>query len=187
VHALTHFHRVAGSVLLALLVAGCGGPADPSASFFPTKKLAAAPPAAVDSNFSLPVGGPPIPRGSISRPDPQLTPGAVATHDLNMVCQGVKHPRAPISAIDQQAVFAAYQITTKQNRYSLDYLVPLQLGGAPVQANIWPVLNRGVGFHQKASLNSRLRFAVCRGDVPLDVAQKQIATDWFSLWLRYGS
>jgi len=66
-------------------------------------------------------------------------------------------------------------------------LVPLQLGGAPVQENIWPMLNRGFGFHEKASLNARLRIAVCRGDVPLDLVQKQIAQDWFSLWIKYGA
>ena len=37
------------------------------------------------------------------------------------------------------------------------------------------------------SLNARLRVAVCRGDIPVEVAQKQIATDWFALWVRLSA
>jgi hypothetical protein len=55
-----------------------------------------------------------------------------------------------------------------------------------VLANIWPIPTRGVGYHEKESLNARLRIDVCRGDIPLDLAQKQIAADWFSLWVKYG-
>jgi hypothetical protein len=182
-------HRVATGtlVMLTLLAAACSGAADPSARYFPTKAVTANPPASVDAIGPGPVVGSVIARGPISRPDPQLTPGVVAIHDLNALCQQARHPRAAISPAEQLAVFAAYKISDKQShKYTLDYLVPLQLGGAPVQANIWPMLNRGFGFHEKASLNARLRIAVCRGDVPLDLVQKQIAQDWFSLWIKYG-
>jgi hypothetical protein len=69
--------------------------------------------------------------------------------------------------------------------YGLDYLVPLNLGGASEMANLWPVPVNDVGFHEKERLNYKLRLVVCRGELPLDQAQQQIAQDWYSLWVKY--
>ena len=71
--------------------------------------------------------------------------------------------------------------------YGLDYLVPLQLGGAAVIENIWPAAVSGVGFHEKEQLNYRMRLLVCQGSMPLGDAQKEIATDWYSLWVKYAT
>jgi hypothetical protein len=52
-------------------------------------------------------------------------------------------------------------------------------------ANLWPVPVNDVGFHEKERLNYKLRLVVCRGELPLDQAQQQIAQDWYSLWVKY--
>ena len=83
-------------------------------------------------------------------------------------------------------MYSEYGYTTPalQHKYTLDYLVPLALGGSTSIANIWPASMRGVGFFQKQQLNAVLFGLVCHGAVPLVAAQRQIANDWYSAWLR---
>lgn len=173
---------------LAVVITACASSSDPSAPYFPSNHINANAPPVVDGTATGAVSSSVVVRGAIARPNPALTPGVVAVNDLLAVCKQPRHIHIPVSALDQLAVFNAYKIGPDLARkYGLDYLVPLQLGGSPVQANIWPVPIRGVGFREKESLNARLRVAVCRGDIPLGLAQDQIAKDWFSLWVRYGS
>jgi hypothetical protein len=175
--------------LVAVLLAACVGPgSDPSAPYFPSQRAIAHPAPPADSAPTGAVAGSVLVRGPISRPNLQLTPGVVAVTDRLAVCQGPKRMRVPLSPWDQQTVYDEYGISAKQaRRYGMDYLVPLQLGGAPVVQNAWPVLVRGLGYHEKESLNARLRVSVCRGDIPLEVAQKQITTDWFALWVKLSA
>jgi hypothetical protein len=93
-----------------------------------------------------------------------------------------------VSPADQQAIFDEYHIPAANTKhYGLDFLVPLQLGGANARANMWPVsTSHGVGFHEKEVLNIRLHELVCRRDLQLDQAQKAVAADWVKLWLVYG-
>jgi hypothetical protein len=57
-----------------------------------------------------------------------------------------------------------------------------------VRANLWPASSqKGVGFHQKAQLNAKLRVLVCQGKLSLPEVQKQIVSDWFALWVEYGT
>jgi hypothetical protein len=124
----------------------------------------------------------------VARPNPRLTPGVVAVRDVAAVCQQPKRARAPVPFGQQQAILTAYGITAQDaKKYALDYLVPLQLGGATVNANLWPAATRGFGFHEKQQLNARLRILVCRGEVPLADAQRDIAADWYVEWLLYGA
>ena len=45
----------------------------------------------------------------------------------------------------------------------------------------------GVGFHEKAQLNYRMRQLVCQGGMALSQAQQEIATDWYALWVQYAT
>ncbi len=154
---------------LTLLVAGCATSAsDPSARYFSTKPVTSSPPARPDEGSTEPVV-PGATASPVARPNPGLTPGVVAVRDPNVVCEQPMRVRTQ----------------TRYTDYGLDYLVPLNLGGAPEMANLWPVPVNDVGFHEKARLNYKLRLVVCRGELPLDEAQQQIAKDWYSLWSRY--
>jgi hypothetical protein len=185
--------RLAGALVLPVVVlasAACAGSAsDPSAAYFPKNRLVAASPPPVDVAANLATAPQLAVLGAVSRPNLQLTPGAVATRDVNVLCQQPKRTRTPIAYADQRAGFLAYRIPFPQDasKYGLDYLVPLQLGGAPVIANLWPVANRGIGFHEKEQLNAKLRVAVCRGELPLAQAQQDIVADWYNVWLQYGA
>jgi len=179
----------AALVLVAALAASCApSGADPSAPYFPTSRPAASSPPAVDPSVALPATQSVAKTGPVAMPNPKLTPGVVATRDVGAVCQQPKRVRSPIPFAQQQAIFTAYGIPASEtHRYGLDYLVPLQLGGATVNANLWPAATRGVGFYDKQSLNARLRLLVCGGQLALADAQRDIAADWYTEWLKYGA
>lgn len=185
--------------LVGLLSAGCT--ADPSAQYFHFTGVAATPPPTVDISTTAAVAAHTriLLRGQTTRPNLSLTPGFVATTNVGTVCAGAKKehalfsPKSPlISPADIAAVFAEYKISVANERhYGLDFLVPLQLGGANTKSNIWPALrfatNRGAGFREKETLNIRLHVLVCHGQMKLADAQTQVASDWISLWVRYGA
>jgi hypothetical protein len=181
----------------AVIAASCTD--DPSAQYFASKPSAPNQSPGIDpttsSNSNAGALASRLLHGAIARPDPKLTPGVVAVSDLTTVCHGSKRirglftPSSPLVAqSDQQAVFAAYNIPAASTKhYGLDFLVPLQLGGANTVANIWPAsVSHGIGFREKQVLNIRIHELVCRREIPLDQAQRQISTDWVKLWLLYG-
>jgi hypothetical protein len=182
---------------VSLLFMGCSD--DPSAQYFPTRAPAPNQSPSVDSSTTTDLSAGLLAsrllHGAVARPNLKLTPGAVGVTDLSAVCHAGKRisnqfmPLNPmISPVNRQAVFAEYGIAAANIRhYGLDFLVPLQLGGANVRANIWPAsTSHGVGFHEKEVLNIRIHELVCQGAMPLAVAQKQIITDWVKLWLDFG-
>ena len=124
--------------------------------------------------------------GAVSRPNPTLTPGAIATRSTADVC-AMPHTGQAIPAYVGKVVASEYGLVFDPVRYDMDYLVPLDLGGANVYANIWPAATKGIGFHQKEQLNSRLRDLVCRGTLTLDDVQTTLESDWYTLYLRYGA
>ena len=176
-------------------------PADPSAAYFPSTRLARSDlPLGVDAGKVASTRTPrQLPQGPIYRPNPTLTPGAVASTDVRTVCAIPKTIKTlfqvgtlntNVAPAVSSAVFAAYNIPAQRYQlYGLDFLVPLQLGGADNVHNIWPVLKttRGLGFHDKEVLNIRMHIVVCHGDMTLAQAQKSIATDWVSMWVKFGA
>jgi hypothetical protein len=186
-----------GLAALELVATSCAS--DPSAQYFPSRPPVSNGSAdlssAVISGTVSGNGTLLIPHGPLSRPDPKLTPGAIATTDLAAVCRQAKRTRGLystnnplIAPSDQQAVFSAYKIPPSlAKHFGLDFLVPLQLGGAVTTANIWPMArSRGLGFHEKYVLNLRMHILVCHGEMPLQQAQHEMAADWIKLWTRYG-
>jgi hypothetical protein len=70
----------------------------------------------------------------------------------------------------------------------LDHDIPLQLGGAPQDvADLWPQFWNGeANAHMKDAVETYLNREVCRGGMPLAEAQRQIATDWLSVYRNRG-
>ena len=129
----------------------------------------------------------PLTNGPVSRPRHSLTPGAVAITDTASVCAISPHARSPMPFPLQTAVYKAYGYTSPaaQHKYILDYLIPIDLGGAPVAANIWPASTRGTGFYQKNQLDHILHDMVCGRAITLAHAQHALETDWYAAWLKY--
>lgn len=136
-----------------------------------------------------PAPTPAVLSGPIARPNHRLTPGVVATRDATVVCQQPIHVKPRMPYTEQRFVLSEYGIAiSDEHNYGLDYLVPLQLGGADTQTNLWPApLSGALGYHEKEQLNYRLRTHVCQGDIPLDQAQQQMISDWSVLYAKYAS
>jgi len=93
----------------------------------------------------------------------------------------VRPPEEVTHAIKVHMV-AAYGLTgTPFARLELDHLVPLSLGGASNERNLWPEPRGGAtGAEAKDVVEVRLHEQVCRGEVDLRVAQQAIARDWLT-------
>lgn len=73
------------------------------------------------------------------------------------------------------------------DRFELDHLVPLALGGHPRSVeNLW--LQSWTGewsARRKDQLEVRLKNMVCSGAHPLAEARRAIAADWHAAWIKY--
>lgn len=118
-----------------------------------------------------------------------VTPGAVFKVSVAAICTSGYSTRVRyVPESEKLAVYAEYGITVHgTNRYEIDHLISLELGGSNAISNLWPELND----HPKGFLNSKDRLEdhlhrlVCTGQVALGVAQHMIATDWVGAYHRY--
>jgi hypothetical protein len=125
-------------------------------------------------------------------PDPTITPGVVLTRDAAAVCQPgysktVRHTSGKLKAF----IYREYGITQEQraggSHFEVDHLISLELGGADVAENLWPQSfdTQPWNARTKDALENRLHALVCAGRLPLEQAQREIATDWIGAYERY--
>ncbi len=122
------------------------------------------------------------------RPDPTLTPGAVLTADVATICQPgysktVRHTSGRLKA----AIYREYGIDKTSSHFEIDHLISLELGGADVAANLWPQSydTERWNAHSKDRLENRLHELVCAGRLPIERAQREIASDWIAAYEKY--
>jgi hypothetical protein len=120
----------------------------------------------------------------LEMPDPQLTPGAVASDDVAEVCArdaSGRYTYSPTHRVwhDKRGTLDKYGIPRSQSRlYEDDDRVPLCLGGNNADPrNHWPQPRKD------AELKDRLERAVCiavcdRHSMSLDDAQRLFLGDW---------
>lgn len=136
-------------------------------------------------------------------PDSGCTPGAVdqnvtAQNEGNTICStgytsSVRPPSSETNKI-KVAQLEAYGFTGPMSDYELDHLISLELGGDPISvANLWPepynvqVDGKQMGAREKDKVENYLHKAVCNGEITLEEAQYEIATDWTAVYYRvYG-
>jgi len=100
-------------------------------------------------------------------PDPKLTPGVIASTDELEVCGVVdgltyskRHRVTPKELKDK--VYANYGIKPDGKTYEIDHRLPLALGGADVEQNLWPQNWMGYcGAHAKDKIEVDLWKKVC--------------------------
>jgi hypothetical protein len=94
--------------------------------------------------------------------------------------------RPPVSYTNPLKVelMRSYGLTGPASAYELDHLISLELGGNPTSpANLWPeAYLPSPGAHEKDKVENYLRSQVCGGQMTLADAQRQIASDWLSVW-----
>jgi hypothetical protein len=87
----------------------------------------------------------------------------------------------------KRKVFELYKIRTEATTpHNIDHLIPVSLGGSNSIENLWPQPLAGEwNYNQKNELERRLRRLVCRGELDLATAQREISTDWVSAYKKY--
>jgi hypothetical protein len=117
-------------------------------------------------------------------PNHKTTPGAIESRNPAIVCvRG--YARAVRPRYDygwrkfRVSVFRAYGVARERWRgYTIDHLVPLELGGAPEDIrNVWP--EPKADAKRKDEVEDALHAAVCyRRTLTLAAAQAAIARNW---------
>ena len=164
--------RRTGLLLAALAAAGCSGGGSGGGSVTPAVALG---PAACTTRDGLPDAAC-TPGGA----DPRVTPDRIAS----TICRrgyaaSVRPPRAVTNRIKIRVVHRYGLDGTPFAAIELDHLVPLSLGGASTERNLWPELRAGRrGAVAKDDVEVRLHDEVCRGRLGLRAAQQAIARDW---------
>jgi hypothetical protein len=124
-------------------------------------------------------------------PSSALTPGSIQETRPSQFCQsGWAAAHRNVTSAQYRQVYAAYGIPYPQptGTFELDHLIPLELGGANSNDNLWPEprdTDWGWGFHQKDYLENYLHQLVCGGQLDAGTATFSVATDWFQTYCTY--
>jgi hypothetical protein len=122
-------------------------------------------------------------------PDLRLTPGATVAVTASQVCGVGSAKTTPVIPISlERKVFELYGVSpARPDAYEVDYLITPELGGATDIRNLWPEPYQDTVWnaHVKDQLEERLHRMVCRGDMDLATAQRDISTDWIAAYRKY--
>ena len=123
-------------------------------------------------------------------PDPTLTPGASRTTDANEICShGTRELR---HMTRERSDFLLRQYGLPPGHHpddELDHLIPLGIGGADLDSNIFPEPRAAIepewNAERKDKLEWKLRDLICSGQIDAASAQKAIAEDWTEAYRTY--
>jgi anti-sigma factor RsiW len=120
-------------------------------------------------------------------PEPALTPGAVTQLTTAELCNGVRPSRIVTEDVRQQVLRAYGMERVSSAAYELDALVTPELGGSTDPANLWPQRYHSPVWNArvKDELERLLPEMVCRQEMTLAQAQREIAADWIAAYKRY--
>ena len=123
-------------------------------------------------------------------PNPMLTKGAARVVTKNVLCTTSTKLVRHTTTDTKRAVYAEYGINPKRSVsctgvahscYEIDHLIPLEIGGDDVQANLWPQLYDGENnAHNKDELENFLHKEICANKITMEQAQACISKDWIA-------
>lgn len=127
--------------------------------------------------------------GKVLLPDPAFTPGAVLAVDTSVVCRPGYATRQrqqdSLTLVKLHYSIRKLYAPAAYGRQQYDHLVPIELGGASVKANLWEQPYIVPGALQKDLLENKLHRLVCNGTLSLVLAQQLIIADWYAAYLKY--
>lgn len=122
-------------------------------------------------------------------PDVQTTPGNIDYNaNKEKICTpGYSASVRHVTDKTKQEVFKLYRIDPNSDKFEVDHLIPLELGGNNEILNLWPqsYTNPEWNAHDKDKLENRLHKLVCYGVVNLTEVQILIAKDWIYAYKKY--
>jgi hypothetical protein len=123
-------------------------------------------------------------------PDSSCTPGSynpnvTQSNIHSTICVSgwtdtVRPPTSYTNPLKAQGIIDYGYSDTNMSDYEEDHLVPLELGGAPRDpGNLWPEPHYGTTTaYTKDGVETKLKNAVCRGQITLSSARSAIRTNW---------
>jgi hypothetical protein len=121
-------------------------------------------------------------------PDPACSPGAIMDSDASVICvAGYSQTVRDVPTSEKQQVFDEYGIDwSLRSGYEVDHIVSLELGGSNDISNLFPEsYSIDYGARIKDKLEDHLHEQVCDHELPLALAQEEIATDWVKYYLAW--
>jgi hypothetical protein len=112
-----------------------------------------------------------------------LTPGAVRTTDIADICSHATSGLRHWSRERDDRIMSEYGLLLgPYPDWEIDHLIPLCLGGADDDKNLWPEPRRSIEKEWPAELKDdlehRLCEMVCAGELDVKAAQAEIEGDW---------
>ena len=123
-------------------------------------------------------------------PNKVITPGdpLIGLNPAETICiPGYTKKARAVSESTKRKVFELYNTTPQQDRYEVDHLISLELGGSNDIRNLWPqsYTTQPWNAYKKDKLENKLKRMVCSGQIQLDQAQQEIANDWIAAYKKY--
>lgn len=122
-------------------------------------------------------------------PDPTLTSGAVRSTAAAEICSHGTRELRHWSRERDDRIMAEYGLPAGPHPdFEVDHLIPLCLGGADADANLWAQPRRSLepewNAERKDDLEHRLCELVCAGELDVGQAQAEIRDDWTESYRR---
>ena len=123
-------------------------------------------------------------------PNKEFTPGdpLIGLNPAETICvSGYTKKARAVSESTKRKVFELYNTTPQQDRYEVDHLISLELGGSNDIRNLWPqsYTTQPWNAYKKDKLENKLKRMVCSGQIQLEQAQQEIANDWIAAYKKY--
>lgn len=122
-------------------------------------------------------------------PNIKYTPGVIdpsATKEKICVI-GYADRARNVSTSKKNFVYELYGINKKSDKFEVDHLISLELGGSNDIKNLWPesYTTSGWNAYDKDKLENKMHALVCSGALDLKTAQEEISSDWISAYKKY--
>lgn len=115
-------------------------------------------------------------------PNPHSTPGTIEENvTREQLClAGYTGTVRNVPEAKKQSVFELYNVDPTKDKYEIDHLISLELGGSNDIKNLWPQSYTTMPWnaHVKDKLENRLHREICDGIITIEEAQELIAHDW---------
>lgn len=114
-------------------------------------------------------------------PDMNLTAGGVRSVDVKEICQqGYSKTVRKTSGKLKNKIYKKYGVQKDIQRYKIDHLIPLSIGGSDGEENLWPspLFPKLMNGHDKDRLEFRLYRMVCHEGYDVQEAQREIQQNW---------
>ena len=114
-------------------------------------------------------------------PDPFCSPGVTLPVTADDICvKGYSASVRNVPESEKDSVYAEYGILAHlKGDWEIDHIVSLELGGSNDIRNLYPEPAEPTpGFHEKDKVENYLHDQVCNHGLPLEKAQRIVATDW---------